>query len=186
MCTGNEVEMASPLERLRGLLGEPEEPWGWPRRQIWEDSEEHLGTALPSDYKAFMDLYGPGTLGGYLHLDRPTDLLTPDELAAFWSLDGLREARAGHEEFSPFPFHPDPGGLICWGGDEHCNEYYFLPGDADPGAWEIVVGSEAGEWYRTDGPFTAFLTRCFDRLDRAPFMDRSWPEAHARYEPADG
>lgn len=69
--------------------------------------------AVPADYKAFMPVYGPGTLDGF------------------------------------------------------------------------VIGSECAKWYRTNGTFTDFLMRCFDCLDRAPFTDRSWPAAGARYEPFD-
>nr|WSX53812.1 hypothetical protein OG409_35755 [Streptomyces sp. NBC_00974] len=89
------------------------------------------------------------------------------------------------EDLYPFPFHPGPGGLIRWGHDEHSSEYYFLAGDPDPGNWEIVVGSECAQWYRTSGSFTDFLIRCFDGLDRAPFMDRAWLGGDARYEPFD-
>ncbi|MFJ8013802.1 SMI1/KNR4 family protein [Streptomyces sp. NPDC096339] len=177
--------MPSPLERLQALLGEPEEAWGWPRQEVWEASEQHLGVTLPADYKSFMDVYGPGTLDGYLHLDRPTGLMTPAELEDFWSLEGWRDARRGSENLYPFPFHPDPDGLIRWGHDEHSSEYYFLASHPDPGNWEIVVGSECAEWYRTSGSFTDFLMRCFDGLDRAPFMDHAWPGGDARYEPFD-
>ncbi|MFB6578140.1 hypothetical protein ACFCYC_12025 [Streptomyces sp. NPDC056402] len=38
---------------------------------------------------------------------------------------------------------------------------------------------------RTSGTFTGFVMRCFDGLDRAPFMARAWPEPDARYEPFD-
>ncbi|NUJ99505.1 hypothetical protein HRW23_09920 [Streptomyces lunaelactis] len=48
----------SSLEQLRSLLGEPE-VWGWARPESWAASEPHLGVSLPSDYKAFIDLYGP-------------------------------------------------------------------------------------------------------------------------------
>ncbi|MFJ9547616.1 SMI1/KNR4 family protein [Streptomyces erythrochromogenes] len=94
------------LQRLQALLGKPEEAWGWPRREVWEASEQHLGVTLPADYKAFMDVYGPGTLGEYLHLDRPTGLMTPVELEDFWSLEAWLDARKGWEDLYPFPFHP--------------------------------------------------------------------------------
>ncbi|MFK0014830.1 tyrosine-type recombinase/integrase [Streptomyces sp. NPDC091027] len=141
--SGTREDMPS-LQRLQALLGKPEEAWGWPRREVWEASEQHLGVTLPADYKAFMDVYGPGTLGGYLHLNRPTGLMTPAELEDFWSLEAWRDARKGWEDLYPFPFHPDPGGLISWGHDEHSSEYYFLANDPDPDNWEIVVGSRGG------------------------------------------
>ncbi|MFF1400570.1 hypothetical protein ACFVZD_43345 [Streptomyces sp. NPDC058287] len=132
-----------------------------------------------------MDVYGPGTLDWYLYLDRPT-CLTPAELEEYWSLDWWCQARKGLEDLYAVPFHPDRGGLIRWGHDEHGGEYYFLACDPDLGNWEIVVGSECAEWHRTHGIFSDFLTRCFDGLDRPPFMPRSWPEAGACYGPFNG
>ncbi|MET9694090.1 hypothetical protein ABZY81_37620 [Streptomyces sp. NPDC006514] len=89
-------------------------------------------------------------------------------------------------DLGPLAFLVTPG---QWGDAPQMIEvlkrirYYFLASDPDPGNWEIVVGSECAEWYRTSGTFTGFVMRCFDGLDRAPFMDRAWPEADARYEP---
>ncbi|WP_422520021.1 SMI1/KNR4 family protein [Streptomyces sp. 5.8] len=173
------------MERLQALLGEPEEVWGWPRAEVWEASEQHLAVTLPSDYKAFMDVYGPGTLDGYLHLDRPTGLTTPAQLEEFWSLDSWRQSRIEAPELYPFAFHPDPAGLIPWGSDEHSNEYYFHVVDSDPDQWGIVVGSECGEWYETSGTFTGFLIRCFEGGDRPAFVDRSWPRTDPRFTPFD-
>ncbi|MFE8017744.1 SMI1/KNR4 family protein [Streptomyces antibioticus] len=173
--------MASSFERLGKLLGEPE-PWGRAGSRLWVASEAYLGVGLPSDYKAFLDLYGPGSIDGYLSLSRPLEA-DASELERLWSLENWRRARLSAPDLYPYPFHPDPGGLISWGSDEHGGEYYFLAAGPDPDEWRIVVGSECNTWFETAGTFCDFLVRCFDRVDRPPFMDRSWPGPGARYRP---
>ncbi|MFF3739028.1 SMI1/KNR4 family protein [Streptomyces sp. NPDC002566] len=169
----------SSLDRLRTLLGEPV-TWGWARPRLWTAAEQYLGVALPSDYKAFLDLYGPGSIDGYLSLHRPLEADTT-ELDRLWPLEDCRRARLSDPDLYPYPFHPDPGGLIPWGSDEHDNEYYFLAIEPDPDEWRIVVSSECNEWFETAGTFCDFLVRCFDRIDRPPFMARAWPALDARY-----
>ncbi|MER5664590.1 SMI1/KNR4 family protein [Streptomyces mirabilis] len=169
----------SSLDRLRTLLGEPV-TWGWARPRLWTASEQYLGVGLPSDYKAFLDLYGPGSIGGYLSLSRPLET-DANEFDRLWSLEDWRRARLRAPDLYPYPFHPDPGGLISWGSDEQGSEYYFLANEPDPDEWRIVVSSECNSWFETAGTFCDFLVRCFDRIDRPPFMDRTWPTPEARY-----
>ncbi|MEV4452999.1 SMI1/KNR4 family protein [Streptomyces mirabilis] len=169
----------SSLDRLRALLGKPV-TWGWARPRLWTTSEQYLGVELPSDYKAFLDLYGPGSIDGYLSLSRPLEA-DATELERLWSLEDWRWSRLSAPDLYPYPFHPDPGGLISWGSDEHGSEYYFLAIEPNPDEWRIVVGSECNSWFETAGTFCDFLVRCFDRIDRPPFMDRAWPTPDARY-----
>ncbi|MFJ5233298.1 SMI1/KNR4 family protein [Kitasatospora sp. NPDC088391] len=165
-------------DRLRSLLGTPP-AWGTPRPSLWAASEAWLGLALPADYKAFLDLYGPGSVDGYLELDRPTDggSAEADRLWSTGAADGAAPVPG------PWPPHPAEGGLVPWGADAHGNRYWFLTEEPDPDDWRIVVESEAGEWFETAGTFTDFLLRCFDRIDRPPFLARAWPTAGARYHP---
>ncbi|WP_049565148.1 SMI1/KNR4 family protein [Streptomyces sp. SBT349] len=172
--------MASGLDKLKAWLGEPEH-WGRARPRLWEASERYLGVRLPSDYKAFLDLYGPGAVDGYLSLHRPTGTARAEQ-ERLWSCETWRRARRSAPGLFPYPFHPEEGGLIAWGYDEHGGSYFFLAREPDPDQWGIVAAGEEGEWYETAGTFTDFLVRCFERRDRPPFMDLSWPRPHARYE----
>ncbi|MGW1998452.1 SMI1/KNR4 family protein [Embleya sp. NPDC001921] len=166
------------LDGLRERLGEPQ-CRGWARPTLWAASEAYLGLVLPTDYKAFLDLYGPGAVDGYVWLDRPTDG-SREEAERLWHR-GVWEGM--HPDSCPWPFHPAQGGLLEWGHDEQGNTYFFLALEPDPDDWRVVVGSEAGEWFETAGPFTDFILRCFDRVDRPPFLDQGWPGKDARYHP---
>ncbi|MFK0236319.1 SMI1/KNR4 family protein [Streptomyces vinaceus] len=169
---------AAASERLKELLGEPA-CWGWARPRLWEAAEEHLGVPLPADYKAFLDLYGPGAFDGFLHMDRPVDG-TAAELERLWPTAGPK-SHLDDPERHPFPFHPQPGGLIAWGGEEDGAVYYFLPAEPDPAEWRIVVETDEGEWQEAPGPFTEFLLNLAEGPHRPSFLGRHHPGPTHRY-----
>lgn len=144
------------------------------------------GVRAVSRYRASLGLQDvPGSVraGEYRRLpssSRPLEA-GASELDRLWSLEVWHRARLRAPELYPYPFHPDPGGLISWGSDKHSSEYYFLAIEPDPDEWRIVVGSEYNRWFETAGTFCEFLVRRFDRIDRPPFMDRTWPNPDARY-----
>ncbi|SOB81384.1 SMI1 / KNR4 family (SUKH-1) [Streptomyces sp. 1331.2] len=177
-------ESQTALEQLRAHLGEPES-WGWARPVIWDASERYLGFRLPTDFKAFLDLYGPGSVDGYLTIDRPMET-TPAELERCWGPPPERPAWYG--EIAEGWWEVDEsdvqsGVLLLWGSDEHGSRYFFRAVDNDPAEWRIIISSDEGEWFETAGTFTEFLVRCFHRIDRPDFMDASWPGPNARYVP---
>lgn len=170
--------MTAALERLKELLGEPA-CWGWARPCLWETAEEHLGVPLPADYKAFLDLYGPGAFDGFLCMDRPVDG-TADELERLWPVHG-RKSHLDDPDRYPFPFHPQPGGLIEWGGEEGGTVYYFLPEELDPADWRVVVETDEGEWHEAPGPVTGFLLSLVEGPHRPSFLGRYRPGPSLRY-----
>ncbi|MFF7079074.1 SMI1/KNR4 family protein [Streptomyces lavendulae] len=170
--------MTAALERLKELLGEPA-CWGWARPRLWEAAEGHLGIRLPADYKAFLDLYGPGAFDGFLSIDRPIDG-TADELERLWPASG-RKPHLDDPDRSPFPFHPRPGGLIEWGGEEDGTTYYFLPEEPDPADWRVVVETDEGEWHEAPGPITEFLLNLAEGPHRPTFLGRYRPGPTLRY-----
>ncbi|MFE3206259.1 SMI1/KNR4 family protein [Embleya sp. NPDC055664] len=172
----------SSFESLRSLLGDPDW-WVRSNSDVWIASEEYLGLRLPSDYKQFMDFYGPGLLDEYLLLDLPEGP-SSEEVVEFWSLASWVRARESRPDAYPYAFAPDRNGLIEWGSDQHSNSYFFLPSAPDASDWKIVITSEAGEWFKTDGTFTEYLVRCFQHSSERPsFVDRSWPRPGARFRP---
>ncbi|MFG2975619.1 SMI1/KNR4 family protein [Streptomyces sp. NPDC048331] len=171
--------MAGALQRLRELLGEPA-CWGWARPRLWEAAEEHLGVRLPADYKAFLDVYGPGAFDGFLWMDRPMEG-TADEQARLWPLS---ERPSSGTDRDPFPFRPRAGGLIEWGGEEGGTTYYLLPEEPDPADWRVVVETEEGEWHEVPGPVTEFLLGLVEGTYRPPFLSRYRPGPRIHYLPS--
>lgn len=48
----------SSLDELQAPLGRPARRQ--PNPDDWNEVEEHIGSALPSDFKTFLDAYGSG------------------------------------------------------------------------------------------------------------------------------
>ncbi|MGW4892239.1 SMI1/KNR4 family protein [Kitasatospora sp. NPDC004240] len=166
------------------LLGEPK-AWGRADTRLWEASEARLGVALPSDYKAFMDLYGPGVLNGFLGLSRPVDG-TEQEAESLWG----PYLWGGTIDEQDYPDWVRPwageGRLITWGGVEDGTLFHFLALEPDPDDWRIVITSaEDGDCHETAGPFVEFLLRCHDGVDRPSFILQSWMRGGVTYEQDD-
>lgn len=65
------------LDELQQLLGAPT-PRRWSPDE-WAEVENYVGSSLPSDFKAFMDTYGPGVIAQELvvfHLTDPARCLS--------------------------------------------------------------------------------------------------------------
>ncbi|MFJ9247725.1 hypothetical protein [Streptomyces sp. NPDC101776] len=150
------------LDELVRLLG-PSTPPRQPSADDWTETEAYVASALPADFKAFLDAYGTGLICDELVVFHPRGT-TP-------LLDRMRKI---HETFAasrrrsptlhPFPFHPEPGGLISWGYDHSGDEHFFRPCDQDPDHWKIVTYSHGAEPEVFDGPFTAFVLDFVEQL----------------------
>jgi hypothetical protein len=96
------------LERLRRLLPPPAEALEPGRPDGWPAVEAALGTGLPSDFKAFTELYGSGKVDDFLYLFNPFTqgpdgnlLVERDRVLA-----GYRQTRARFPDrlaWPPFP-----------------------------------------------------------------------------------
>ncbi|MFF2365386.1 SMI1/KNR4 family protein [Streptomyces sp. NPDC058122] len=57
------------LEEIKALLGEP--GFHWSDAAPWTRLEQELGVALPADFRALTDAYGPVLISGGLYLHHP-------------------------------------------------------------------------------------------------------------------
>jgi hypothetical protein len=96
-----------------------------------------------------------------------------------------RSPRGGDAEHWPYPFHPEPGGLISWGRDFSGDEHFFLPCDADPDRWKIVTMVHEIGCETFDGPFSAFALSFVERLFNVDRYHGIKPEALEFLEPED-
>jgi len=144
-----------------------------PSRAQWNEVEEAIGTRLPSDFKEFVEHYGPGNVGTLLLIPSPLSTDEDTRLALFVerSLTLLRDARA-LELPMPFPIYPEPGGLLPFGETAEGDVFCWLadPG-RDPDQWEVVaLGRDTEEFARHDGPFIATLLALIRGELETPFM----------------
>jgi len=123
----------SGLAELRRVIGEP--PHGAPRVD-WAAVHDRLGFRLPTDYRDFIDAYGPGTVGD-VRIMAPG---APGDMDLFALLERKYTEVSGLERIigEDAPFYPEPGGTVCWGetiGGWTCG---WAPVSTDPDEWDVV------------------------------------------------
>jgi hypothetical protein len=105
----------------------------------WAAVEAWLEVALPRDYK---ELIGDGPaleFGEALLIASPfsqSSHLGARIAYGSWSLAYLRQ---GFPQEFILPLFPEPGGLLCWGGDAGGGVYYWNTMRPNPEDWTIVV-----------------------------------------------
>src|SRR4051812_27468261 len=116
-------KQSTSLKKLLKLVEPPSKPVNVGSQADWQRVEKEIGTALPSDYKAFIDAYGSGQFGHFYWIYSPfsvsdrTDLLVRiRELCERYQNDHEEDRRR-----YPFPAYPQQPGLLPWGHDDNGN-----------------------------------------------------------------
>lgn len=135
------------------------------RRAVdWAAVEDRLGTALPSDYKELLDVFGAGGFDGFVWLvapgPGPGGLIGRTERR---ERSGDRPGGSGRYRarslYHPYPEFPEPGGVLAWAHSEWA-DFCWLTEGGDPDAWPVVARGEAEtEWERSGESASEFLHR---------------------------
>lgn len=144
----------------------------------WGAAEEALGTRLPSDYRAFMAVYGAGSFGeldilGPLPVEYPQ--WDPGSIVA--DTPQLRMLCA--EEAGPLAPAIDAAAVLAWGAGCNANELGWLTVDEDPDRWPVVAWRRQIAWNDShvavfDCGMTDFLVRMMRaEFDTCPLGDAS-------------
>ncbi|HEX8916297.1 MAG TPA: hypothetical protein VF796_28360 [Humisphaera sp.] len=152
------------IDPLLKILKTPSAPRETGTARGWGDVGYRLGEVLPGDYMKFIELYGTGTIAGWLTVFNPFAANPHQNLLVdgFVVLGALREIKREYPDQVPFPLFYEPDGLLPWGisidGDIFCWSTTGLSGN-----WTVVVigrhtGNEAFAM-----PMTRFL---FEALSR--------------------
>jgi hypothetical protein len=147
------------LERLRQLLPPPADPVEPGQPDSWAEVEEALGTGLPSDFKAFTELYGSGKVDDFLYLFNPFTVGQDGNLLAEKDrvLEGYRRTRDRFPERLPLPAFPDPGGVLPLGRTDNGDELYWVT-TGHPDGWPVaLLESRAARQEVYSMPVTGFL-----------------------------
>ncbi|QKW18532.1 hypothetical protein HUT16_05155 [Kitasatospora sp. NA04385] len=154
--------MTEAWNRLRAIMGEP---LYVPARVPWELAPVEMGVQLPSDYRAFIDLYGGVVLNGEWGVYTPTSEsrgVEPSGLA-WWRYDtdiSFRDQVEGEECYweqpGATPIFPDPGGLLPWGWNSNHHQCCWRTIGPDPDKWPVTVFFE-DRLDHFDGGFADFL-----------------------------
>lgn len=125
------------LARLQALVPSPEQPHLGERS--WERLAGELGTRLPADYVALMEIYGGGAWSGWLRLWASLD---PGELGLVArSAVTLAAERAGKEtvpQYHPLPLWPESGGWLPFGDSIDGDQIGWLT-SGSPDEWRLQL-----------------------------------------------
>lgn len=128
------------LERLRLLLPPPADPVEPGRPDGWAEVERALGTGLPSDFKAFTEVYGSGKVDDFLYLFNPFAsgedgnlLVEKDRVLAAYS-----QTRAKFPDRLLLPPFPEPGGVLPLGRTDNGDELYWVT-EGHPDRWPVAL-----------------------------------------------
>jgi len=106
----------------------------------WKVAEENLGVTLPSDYKGFIDHYGPGSIDGFIFILSPFS--TNSHLNLLNKMQVLeKSARISRQSFGKNlmpPLFPDKNGFIPFGYTENGDGLYWKV-DGSPESWKVNV-----------------------------------------------
>jgi len=168
------------------LVHPPEKPLEVGTFARWRKYEAQLGIKLPPDYRRFVFAYGSGLFADFYRIYNPfaasesTALVTKAKHVC----DFNRESQRNFPERFPYPYFPEPGGLLPWGNDENGNDYFWLTQGA-PSKWVVVQDENRGKGIRVQ-PYTmtAFLVAILQRKTRA--LAGGYPKKqHLVFEPWD-
>jgi hypothetical protein len=154
----------------------------------WAAVEEWLDVPLPRDYKSLIG-EGPAlTFDEQLLIASPfSQLRHLGSRIAYgsWCLACLR--RQFPEEFI-LPLFPEPGGLLCWGGDAGGGLYYWNTMKPDPEDWTIVVSGrpvgDAGQGEFHDCGLAEYLEGLASGRIEAAALG-GWPGPNPQLRPVD-
>lgn len=165
--------MASTLDKIVRILPPPNSPVRLDRS--WDSVEKELGTALPTDYKQFIDLYGTGAIARELHIwnfrDASSDKSWRERLIGVgrW-YDEVRDM--GDHDW-PYRMFPEPGGLLPFAGLMDVNHLNWLT-KGTPDQWDVVL------WLSDDAEFLLLkgesFTDCLLKMLQNKYNPHTVPE----------
>jgi hypothetical protein len=133
----------------------------------WEPVEREIGVRLPSDYKGFVDSYGPGTYGD-VTITAPGG---PAEWDFFGLIDRHRRRMKKDSRFAmnpvlrEVPVFPESAGIIPWGEAPDEWTFCWAPTGGDPDRWgTVLINPTEMLTYLPSISFSSFL-RDFARQD---------------------
>ena len=126
------TELKQVLTRKKIELRSKDVNWSW--------VEEKIGTALPADYKNFVDYYGPGSVDEFIFILSPVS--SNKYLNIFHMLETLEKSKsvsisAFKKNLMP-PLYPEGSGYIPFGYTEN-GDFLYWKAVGLPDSWNIAV-----------------------------------------------
>lgn len=143
-----------------------------PGAGAWDEVETRLGTRLPCDYKAFIELFGSVYIGRFLGIRNPFSR------SFGYNLEGKLEMLRGYavDGVGSRALFPDEGGLLPFGGTDNGNTLFWET-TGEPDAWCVVVDDGGRAEYEVFQGQTMidFLWRLLSRSASCRFFPEDFP-----------
>jgi hypothetical protein len=138
----------------------------------WAAVHAALGTALPADYRGYVDTYGLGCVGDLFWVLHPHGHPDRLDLAAQWAAP-------------PGPLlTPPPGPVRPCAVDEDAGILYWDVRRPDPDAWTVVYRDEDGDrWVPYELGLTGFLLGVFTRTLDLGYAEAGYLDGPPAFEP---
>jgi len=161
--------LLSFLTQLLALAPPPDKPLFAGTPSQWEEVEQKIGTVLPQDYKALVNLYGVGCFGERVSLLNPfVPDLGPNSGSNFYrAMNFLNQMdkemeddrRENPDYYPPFLAYPSPGGLLPWGHE--CSDggiqCWLTKGTPDDWGCIILDNDWSADYHEYSTTATGFL-----------------------------
>jgi SMI1-KNR4 cell-wall len=135
------------IDDLVRLVPPPVEPVD--ARGDWGEVEVALGLKLPADFKTLIERYGGGEFVDFIGLMTPFGPHESLVQSARALLDSQWPLREEFPDEYPYPFYPEPGGLLEWAGTAGAQRLCWLT-DGEPDSWRVVA------WGPRDGLYDTY------------------------------
>lgn len=173
------------LSELLAVLAPPSHPretGGTP----WPEVERRLSTALPTDYKRFIETYGTGRIADFLVILNPFTANRHIDLIdhALHDPEGmslLKDEHPGHDRFDRFPV---PGGILPFAITDNGDTFYWKTSPS-PDRWPVLVYESRGPDHDMfDGPMTTALAALLSGAVRSRIFPSGFPGPAPSFVPA--
>jgi len=149
------------VESLSKLITLPALPVDCGSVEGWQRIEESLSTALPNDYKKYINRFGSGSIGRFLWpfnpFSRNENLNLIEQVKI--RLNALQVLKDRFSEKHPYPLYPEMGGLLPWGATDNGDVLFWLT-DGKPDDWIVVINESRGpKFEKFEETTTSFLSK---------------------------
>ncbi|MFG2959326.1 hypothetical protein ACGF5O_37090 [Streptomyces sp. NPDC048291] len=132
--------MHPSVRRLAQVLTPPTTGFG---SLAWDTVEASWGTAFPSDYRDFIEVYGPGGIDDVISVATPESRTGEPGVLTVRKMTPARARTCrtfnGERQFSAWPA---PGALLGWGVTPIGFDLFWRVTGADPDDWPVVVSAQ--------------------------------------------
>lgn len=171
---------------VKAVLQPPQEPREVPAdNEAWKSVEDRLGTRLPQDYKAFIELFGTGSTGGFIWVFNPFSSNKHVNLIEHGRLElgGLASLKEEFPQDYVHDAYPTPGGLLPFAVTDNGDMLHWKT-VGEPDHWTVIVYESRGpKYYGFDGSMTDFLASVLTRSVACDVFPPDFPGDHPTFVP---